>query len=252
MKITVKATARPGMTGRDSSPSGDAELVLVRDVPELEPFRVPVAATTLSYSCRVMEYRWSDGKFYRLYLSRDRVEAKTAGQPEAGLEISLSYDSLDGITDRLQEAADKLIIVDGSVWIETPEPAFIIDFHGHEIVAGNPKDISPWRVFSLKEPEAAVEAAARCRAKKGIKGDPRPSAVNPPADVLLPEAFTGPLHEERMNAVAARAADAVAEVVAVLDQMTPESFDRAARLLVQASDDFTAGTSGLRWQDSRR
>lgn len=240
MNLTITGTARP----RSASIETDA-LVLRRTVPVLTEAEAPVAVSVTLLTGRVLDRRWSNGKFFRLYYSRERIESMEPGQLEAGLETQHWYDSSEDAAEQLQAKLEQFIVIDGEVWVAVPEPALMIDARWNIIDLRDPYGIAPWRVYSPLESDTVAEG--RRRAETDGRWGASPSRLHTTVDVLMPEVFTAPLHEERMEEVRAQAAAAAAKVIARLDDLTPESYAQAARDLAVAADQFNQATSGYHW-----
>lgn len=220
---------------------------VTRTVRELDEAHSPVAAMAVTVSGNRVPFRWNDGKFYRQYLPRESVQSKTPAQLAMTLSAARHFLTADGAEERLHSILSRWAIIDGAVWAEIQEPAFIIDSVGFSISADDPSRAAPWRVYSLKEYGDARTEAIRLRTAKGIKGELPLSLMEAPARIILPEAFTGPLHAERVQAVHARAAAAAEQAVAKLQNLNEESITEAADILARAARDYKAGNSGSRW-----
>lgn len=236
MTVTITATA---ISDRS------ANTHVNRTLTGLTGDQVPVAAVALELSGKPIEFRWADGKFYRLRIDRDAVKARM--QSDGAVSVTWHRDDSADAGQKVQARLEEYALIDGALWHQTPEPAFILGTLGQEITVGNPQYSAPWRVYAMTEYDAARDAAASLRAEKGVRGFTHRSVREAPGHIVLPEAFTGPLHAERLEAVHARAAAAVADVISKLQVLTPESVHEAAAILCRADDEFTSGTSGFSW-----
>lgn len=236
MNLTITATAMSD----NSSP-----VHVTRALTGLTDAQAPVAAVAATRSGDPREFRWTDGKFYGRVIDRDQVKART--RQAGALLVDRHYDDNEDAEENLRSVLEEYVFIGGALWHEMQEPAFILGTLGDEITVGNPQYSAPWQVYAMSEYDAARDAAASLRAEKGVRGFTHRSVREAPGHIVLPEAFTGPLHAERLEAVHARAARAVADVISKLQVLTPESVHEAAAILCRADDDFAAGTSGFQY-----
>lgn len=248
---TARYSGTPGFDYSTKTLTGDIREVTGAEAPVA--VRVPASTTyKTAAGSPTADIRTLDGVLYAQSYSgygQDRVPV-TPGTPDLSSRMNLSF----GVHDTEQEARDAIldglrdiILIDNCFWIRIAEPVLVLDRHGLAITVSDDHIFAPWRVYSLAEAPAAVEAAGLRRRDCRMTAEPHASALDPGVEVIMPEVLTTLPHAARMQAVHDQAEAKAAAAVKLLEDFTPRNLHEASLLLAKAADDLNAQTMGMTW-----
>lgn len=185
---------------------------VVITVPEVTTDEAPVAFRVQPYSSlsSLEEYRWWGGKTWVPHLPwSHQTEPTLPGSDHFPAEQSDRAYGTDGLAEAeawiTERWSHRYLIIDGVVWIETGEPRYVVmtfglgHNHGGTALmtsAGYNSNIGKERYFRADEYDEARAEAIRVALARSDTDSVARITVEPPIEVLIPEAVRCQPHEE--------------------------------------------------------
>ena len=232
-----RAVVEPAPGNRDSL----SVIHRSRAIAELPASDAPVALR-IKFGSDLEYVRWHNGAFYRaVSIDGHPVIPGPGDMEKVDTSVGACASEGDAIT-AIEKRLAEFVVIDGALWAEESEPVLHVSRDGMYTdvltYGGRLRDtrLDPWDTFALREAALALtEAASRLKHHYGMTLDPAPTADGL-MDILMPEVFTGPTRDERIQAArdAARtdAAEAISELQA---DLSPESMETAGNRLLRAA-----------------